>query len=86
MDSLCGKDAERFMPARAALPYMQPCLNAHRATLKMQMHQLELLQSGKFRIGRRVLGDMAQENIARLTAWTSERIALIRALEMGAPI
>jgi len=86
MDGLCGKDAERFMPPRAALPYMQPWLNAHRATLRMQMHQLDLLQSGKFRVGRRVLGDMMQESIARLTAWISERRSLIHALETGAPI
>jgi hypothetical protein len=52
----------------------------------MQMHQLDLLQSGKFRVGRRVLGDMMQESIARLTAWISERRSLIHALETGAPI
>jgi len=86
MDGLCGKDAERFMPPRAALPYMQRCLNAHRATLRMQTQQLELLQSGKFRIGRQVLGDRVQENIARLTEWISERKSLIHALETGAPI
>ena len=86
MDGLNGKDAERFMRRRAALPNMQPCLSAHRAKLAMEVHQRELLRSGKHRIGREVLGDMVEENIARLTAWISERRSLIHALETGTSI
>jgi hypothetical protein len=86
MDGLCGKDAERFAPRRAALSYMQPYLNSLRATLRMNLHQLGLLLRGELRTGRQILGDMVQEDIARLTAWISERRSLIHALETGAPI
>jgi hypothetical protein len=73
-------------PARRVEPFMLPCLNAHRRTLAMQLHQRELLQGGEFHIGRRVRGDLDRETIERLTVWITERQSIIRAIETGATI